>query len=53
MMLNKILQCRKGPAPGEKKCQALNTSGGYISATPSIGAFAFMPVRARKAWRLI
>ena len=48
MMLNKILQNRKGPAPGVKKCYALNTSGGYISATPSIGAFALLGVRARK-----
>ena len=31
MMQNKILQNRKGPAPGDKKCYALNTSGGYIS----------------------
>ena len=31
MMLNKILQYRKGRAPGDKKCYALNTSGGYIS----------------------
>ena len=53
MKWNKNFTDRKGRAPGEKKCQALNTSGGYISATPSIGAFAFMPVRARKAWRLI
>jgi hypothetical protein len=47
MMLNKILQNRKGPAPGVKKCYALNTSGGYISAKPSIGAFGFPVVRAR------
>ena len=47
MIQNKILQYRKGPAPGEKKCYALNTSGGYISATPSIGAFALLQVRAR------
>ena len=53
MKWNKNFTDRKGRAPSEKKCQALNTSGGYISATPSIGAFAFMPVRARKAWRLI
>lgn len=43
---------RKGPAPGEKKCFALNTSGGYISGfvkhTLSIGAFALLGVRARK-----
>ena len=49
MMLNKILQYRKGRAPGDKKCFALNTSGGYISATPSIRAFALVQVRARKA----
>ena len=49
MMLNKILTYRKGPAPGDKKCYALNTSGGYISATPSIGAFGDPLVRARKA----
>ena len=48
-MLKKILQNRKGPAPGEKKCYALNTSGGYISANPSIGAFGDSLVRARKA----
>ena len=52
MMLNKILQYRKGRAPGEKKCYALNTSGGYIcetfTATCSIRAFALVPVRARK-----
>ena len=49
MMLNKILQYRKGRAPGDKKCYALNTSGGYISATPSIRAFGDPLVRARKA----
>jgi hypothetical protein len=55
MMLNKILQYRKGRAPGEKKCFALNTSGGYISGgilrepNLSIRAFALVPVRARKA----
>ena len=53
MMLNKILQYRKGRAPGDKKCFALNTSGGYIcetfTATCSIRAFALVPVRARKA----
>ena len=48
MMLNKILQYRKGRAPSVKKCYALNTSGGYISETPSIGAFALLQVRARK-----
>ena len=48
-MLNKILQNRKGPALGVKKCYALSTSGGYISATPSIGAFGDPLVRARKA----
>ena len=46
---NKILQYRKGRAPGDKKCYALNTSGGYISATPSIRAFGDPLVRARKA----
>jgi len=30
MVLKKI-KYRKGRAPGEKKCFALNTSGGYIS----------------------
>ena len=49
MMLNKILQNRKGRAPGDKKCYALNTSGGYISVTPSIRAFGDPLVRARKA----
>ena len=49
MMLNKILQYRKGRAPGDQKCFALNTSGGYISATPSIRAFGDPLVRARKA----
>jgi len=53
MMLNKILQYRKGRAPGEKKCYALNTSGGYISGfvkhTLSIRAFGDPLVRARKA----
>ena len=54
MMLNKILQYRKGRAPGEKKCFALNTSGGYISGgilrepNLSIRAFALLEVRARK-----
>ena len=47
MMLKKI-KYRKGRAPGDQKRQALNTSGGYISATPSIGAFALLGVRARK-----
>ena len=51
MMLNKILQYRKGRAPGDKKCYALNTSGGYISGfvkhTLSIRAFGFPEVRAR------
>ena len=50
MMQNKILQNRKGPAPGDKKCYALNTSGGYISATLSIGAFGWLLVRARKSF---
>ena len=49
MMLNKNFTGRKGRAPGEKKCYALNTSGGYISATPSIRAFGDPLVRARKA----
>jgi len=53
MMLNKILQYRKGRAPGEKECFALNTSGGYISGlvkhTLSIRAFGDPLVRARKA----
>ena len=52
MMLNKILQNRKGRAPSGKKCYALNTSGGYIWETfggnPSIRAFALLGVRARK-----
>jgi hypothetical protein len=47
MIQNKILQYRKGRAPSDKKCYALNTSGGYISETPSIGAFGFPVVRAR------
>jgi len=53
MMLNKILQYRKGRAPGVKECYALNTSGGYISGlvkhTLSIRAFGDPLVRARKA----
>ena len=53
MMLNKILQNRKGRAPGDKKCFALNTSGGYILGfvkhTLSIRAFGDPLVRARKA----
>jgi len=49
MMLNKILKYRKGRAPGDQKCYALNTSGGYISETPSIRAFGDPLVRARKA----
>ena len=49
MMLNKILKYRKGRAPGDQKCFALNTSGGYISAKPSIRAFGDPLVRARKA----
>ena len=53
MMLNKILQYRKGRAPGDQKCYALNTSGGYISGfvkhTLSIRAFGDPLVRARKA----
>jgi len=48
MMLKKI-KYRKGRAPGDQKCFALNTSGGYISATPSIRAFGDPSVRARKA----
>ena len=51
MMQNKILQNRKGRAPGDQKRQALNTSGGYISGlvkhTLSIRAFGFPVVRAR------
>jgi hypothetical protein len=47
-----MFRCRKGPASGEKKCHALNTSEGYISGlvkhTLSIGAFADLGVRARK-----
>jgi len=53
MMLNKNFTGRKGRAPGEKKCYALNTSGGYISGladhTLSIRAFGDPLVRARKA----
>ena len=48
-MLNKILQNRKGRASSDKKCYALNTSEGYISAIPSIRAFGDPLVRARKA----
>jgi len=48
---------RKGRAPGDKKCSALNTSGGYIcetfTATRSIRAFALLGVRARKLVGLI
>ena len=51
-MMQTKFKNRKGPAPGEKKCFALNTSGGYISGfvkhTLSIGAFALLGVRARK-----
>ena len=53
MMLNKNFTGRKGRAPGEKECYALNTSGGYISGfvkhTLSIRAFGDPLVRARKA----
>ena len=53
MMLNKNFTGRKGRAPGDKKCYALNTSGGYISGlvkhTLSIRAFGDPLVRARKA----
>ena len=54
-MMQTKFKNRKGPAPGEKKCFALNTSGGYISGgilrepNLSIRAFALVPVRARKA----
>ena len=51
-MLKKI-KYRKGRAPSDQKCFALNTSGGYISGfvkhTPSIRAFGDPLVRARKA----
>jgi len=53
MMLNKNFTGRKGRAPGEKKCYALNTTGDYIcetfTATCSIRAFGDPLVRARKA----
>jgi hypothetical protein len=49
IMQNKNFKYRKGRAPGVKKCYALNTSGGYISAIPSIRAFGDPLVRARKA----
>ena len=53
MMLNKNFTGIKGRAPGEKKCYALNTSGGYISGgenpNRSIRAFGDPLVRARKA----
>jgi len=52
-MLNKNFTGIKGRAPGEKKCYALNTSGGYISGgenpNRSIRAFDDPLVRARKA----
>ena len=52
-MQNKISKYRKGRAPGDQKCYALNTSGGYILGlvkhTLSIRAFALVQVRARKA----
>ena len=48
MKWNKNFTDRKGRAPGDQKCFALNTSGGYISETPSIRAFALLGVRARK-----
>jgi len=53
MMLNKNFKYRKGRAPGDKKCYALNTSGDYLcetfTATCSIRAFGDPLVRARKA----
>ena len=53
MKWNKNFTDRKGRAPSEKKCQALNTSGGYILGfvkhTLSIRAFGDPLVRARKA----
>ena len=52
-MMQTKFKNRKGRAPGDKKCSALNTSGGYIcetfTATCSIRAFALVQVRARKA----
>ena len=52
MKWNKNFTDRKGRAPGDQKCFALNTSGGYILGfvkhTLSIRAFALLGVRARK-----
>ena len=51
--MQKKIKYRKGRAPGDQKCFALNTSGGYILGfvkhTPSIRAFGDPLVRARKA----
>ena len=53
MKWNKNFTDRKGRAPGDQKCFALNTSGGYILGfvkhTLSIRAFGDPLVRARKA----
>ena len=40
--------CRKGPASGEKKCHALNTSEGYISGLVKPLSIRAFGVRARK-----
>ena len=45
----KNLNIEKDELQVKKNCQALNTSGGYISAKPSIRAFGDPLVRARKA----
>ena len=53
MKWNKNFTDRKGRAPGDQNCFALNTSGGYILGfvkhTLSIRAFGDPLVRARKA----
>ena len=47
-IIKQNLNVEKDELQVKKNCQALNTSGGYISATLSIGAFALLEVRARK-----
>ena len=47
-VIKQNLNIEKDELQVKKNCQALNTSGGYISVTPSIGAFALLGVRARK-----
>ena len=47
-IIKQNLNVEKDELQVTKKCYALNTSGGYISETPSIRAFALLGVRARK-----